>query len=70
VPGPLHLLEPWFTRTLRDGIALAATASDAPSQIAAQARRIVAGNQTGLIHRHHGPDHGARRAAHTSTMNR
>jgi len=39
---PPHLLELWFTRTLRDGIALAATGDYAPfSEVAVQALRIV-----------------------------
>src|SRR5260370_30027679 len=41
---PRHLLELWFTRTLRDGIALAATGDYAPfRQVAAHALRIVPG---------------------------
>src|SRR5262250_2167342 len=41
---PAHLLELWFTRTLRDGIALAATGDYAPfGEVAAQALRIVSG---------------------------
>lgn len=41
---PAHLLELWFTRTLRDGIALAATREYAPfSEVAAQALRVVSG---------------------------
>jgi 2-haloacid dehalogenase len=43
---PPHLLELWFTRTLRDGIALAATGDYAPfSEVAVQALRIVSGYQ-------------------------
>jgi 2-haloacid dehalogenase len=42
---PPHL-ELWFTRTLRDGIALAATGDYAPfNEVAAQALRIVSGYQ-------------------------
>src|SRR5712691_5336962 len=41
---PPHLLDLWFTRTLRDGIALAATGDYAPfRQVAAHALRIVPG---------------------------
>lgn len=41
---PAGLLELWFTRTLRDGIALAATGDYAPfGEVAAQALRIVSG---------------------------
>ncbi len=41
---PAHLLELWFTRTLRDGTALAATGDYAPfGEVAAQALRIVSG---------------------------
>jgi len=37
-----HMLELWFTRTLRDGIALAATGDYAPfAEVAAQALRVV-----------------------------
>jgi 2-haloacid dehalogenase len=43
---PPHLMELWFTRTLRDGIALAATGDYAPfGEVAAQALRIVSGCQ-------------------------
>jgi len=43
---PPHLLELWFTRTLRDGIALAATGDYAPfAEVAAQALRAVSGYQ-------------------------
>src|SRR5260370_41235544 len=45
---PPHLLELWFTRTLRDGIALAATGAYAPfGEVAAQALRTVSGYQLG-----------------------
>jgi 2-haloacid dehalogenase len=51
---PAHLLELWFTRTLRDGIALAATGDYAPfGQVAAQALRIVSGcqaDEAGIAH--------------------
>jgi len=51
---PAHLLELWFTRTLRDGIALAATGDYAPfAEVAAQALRIVSGyqiDQPGIAH--------------------
>ena len=51
---PAHLLELWFTRTLRDGIALAATGEYAPfAEVAAQALRIVSGYQVdeaGIAH--------------------
>src|SRR5712691_4462218 len=51
---PPHLLELWFTRTLRDGIALAATGDYAPfRQVAAHALRIVSGYQAdaaGIAH--------------------
>ena len=41
-----HLLELWFTRALRDGIALAATGDYAPfGEVAAQALRVVTGYQ-------------------------
>lgn len=41
---PPHLLELWFTRTLRYGIALAATGDYAPfGEVAAQALRVVSG---------------------------
>ena len=41
---PAHLLKLWFTRTLRDGIALAATGDYAPfGKVAAQALRIACG---------------------------
>jgi len=40
-----HMLELWFTRTLRDGIALAATGDYAPfAEVAAQALRAVSGS--------------------------
>lgn len=43
---PPHLLELWFTRTLRDGIALAATGDYSPfAEVAAQALRTVSGYQ-------------------------
>jgi 2-haloacid dehalogenase len=43
-----HLLELWFTRTLRDGIALAATGDYAPfGEVAAQALRIASGHRAG-----------------------
>jgi 2-haloacid dehalogenase len=45
---PAHLLELWFTRTLRDGMALAATGDYAPfAVVAAQALRIVSGYRAG-----------------------
>ncbi len=45
---PSHLLELWFTRTLRDGMALAATGDYAPfGEVAAQALRIVSGHRAG-----------------------
>ena len=45
---PAHLLELWFTRTLRDGIALAATGDYASfREVAAQALRIASGCQAG-----------------------
>jgi len=51
---PAHLLELWFTRTLRDGIALAATGDYAPfAEVATQALRIVAGHkvdEAGIAH--------------------
>jgi 2-haloacid dehalogenase len=51
---PPHLLELWFTRTLRDGIALAATGEYAPfGEVAAQALRTVSGYQVdeaGIAH--------------------
>jgi 2-haloacid dehalogenase len=41
---PPHLLELWFTRTLRDGMALAATGGYAPfAEVAGQALRAVSG---------------------------
>jgi 2-haloacid dehalogenase len=41
---PPHLLELWFTRTLRDGIALAAAGDYAPfGEVAEQALRVVSG---------------------------
>jgi 2-haloacid dehalogenase len=56
---PAHLLEWWFTRTLRDGIALAATGDYAPfGEVAAQALRIVSGYQldeAGIAHVLAGP---------------
>ena len=40
-----HMLELWFTRTLRDGIALAATGDYAPfAEVAVQALRVVSGS--------------------------
>jgi hypothetical protein len=43
---PAQRLELWFTRTLRDGIALAAAGDYAPfGEVAAQALRIVSGYQ-------------------------
>jgi 2-haloacid dehalogenase len=51
---PPHLLELWFTRTLRDGIALAATGDYAPfGEVATQALRTVSGYQVdeaGIAH--------------------
>src|SRR5713226_6932365 len=51
---PPFLLELWFTRTLRDGIALAATGDYAPfSEVARQALRVVSGYQVddaGIAH--------------------
>jgi 2-haloalkanoic acid dehalogenase type II len=51
---PPHLLELWFSRTLRDGIALAATGDYAPfGEVAAQALRTVSGYQldeAGIAH--------------------
>jgi 2-haloacid dehalogenase len=51
---PPHLMEQWFTRTLRDGIALAATGDYAPfGEVAAQALRIVSGcqvDEAGIAH--------------------
>src|SRR5260370_14686088 len=45
---PAHLLELWFSRTLRDGIALAAAWDYAPfGEVAAQALRIVSGYRPG-----------------------
>jgi 2-haloacid dehalogenase len=47
-------MEQWFTRTLRDGIALAATRDYAPfGEVAAQAPRIVSGcqaDEAGIAH--------------------
>jgi 2-haloacid dehalogenase len=43
-----HLLELWFTRTLRDGFALAAAGDYAPfGDVATQALRVVSGYQAG-----------------------
>lgn len=43
---PDYLLQTWFARTLRDGMALAATSDYAPfGEVAAQALRIVSGCQ-------------------------
>lgn len=45
---PPHLLELWFTRTLRDGMALAASGTYAPfPDVAAQALRVVTGDKLG-----------------------
>ena len=55
---PPHLLEAWYTRTLRDGMALSATGDFAPFTDVAEAALRLANAGFGRRHRHHRVDEG------------